>query len=186
VISGRAAVSVVAVVLLGALGQAACGGGSGAARPAAHASAPSPTPSPAVSVNPATLSAQVWGGSAGAPFVGYDDHVNWAVVNTGRDIQDLFVDLSGGDRWLDHHAIGMGSTAHCDVEPVAEGVACGPLKSGLEMAIILRAFPATPGTLNYTARFFDRTAGGLQPITHPDGSPLVFTFSETVKPQPGS
>jgi hypothetical protein len=178
---------VLAVVALGTLAAAACGGSSGTARSPAHASAaPSPPPSPSVSVNPATLSAEVWGSSASAPFVGYDDHVNWLVVNTGRDIQDLFVDLSGGDRWLDHHVIAMGSTPHCDVEANVEGVACGPLKSGREMGIVLRALPATPGTLSYTARFFDRTAGGLQEIRRPDGSPLDFSFQETVKPQPGS
>jgi hypothetical protein len=179
----RAMASVVAVIALGTLGVAACGGVPSTARSPARASA---APSPSVSVNPATLSAEVWGGSASAPFVGYDDHVNWLVVNTGRDIQDLFVDLSGGDRWLDHHVIAMGSTPHCDVETTAEGVACGPLRSGREMGIVLRALPATPGTLTYTARFFDRTAGGLQEIRRPDGGPLVFNFQETVKPQPGS
>ena len=108
---GRAAIGLLVLASL-----AACGG---PAKPAARAPTPagtsSPAPSPSVSVDPSSLSAVVYGGrsTTGAP-VGYDDHVNFLVVNTGRDISDLFIDLSGGDRWLDHHSIAMGTTPRCN------------------------------------------------------------------------
>jgi hypothetical protein len=178
----------IAVVLVALTVLAACGGTS---RPAARATAPArtptPAPSPSVSVDRSTLSAQVWSGPpAGAPVpVGYDDHIGFVIVNTGRDIASLFIDLSGGDRWLDHHGIAMGTTPRCNPEAAAEGVECGPLASGEELDVALRALPNTPGTLHYTARFFDRTGTGMQEIRRPDGGPLVISFDETVVPQAG-
>jgi len=63
------------------------------------------------------------------------------IVNTGRNITDLFIDLSGGDRWLDHHGIAMGTTSRCNPQPSTEGADCGPLPSGQELDVALRALP---------------------------------------------
>jgi hypothetical protein len=177
-----------AAVLLAFTFLAACAGTSRpVARAAAPARTPAPAPSPSVSVDPSTLSAQVWSGPpARAPVpVGYDDHIGFVIVNTGRDIGNLFIDLSGGDRWLDHHGIAMGTTRRCNPETALEGVECGPLPSGHELDVSLRALPITPGTLHYTARFFDRTAAGMREIRRPDGGPLAISFDETVVPQQG-
>jgi hypothetical protein len=141
---------------------------------------------PTVSTNPTTLSANVWAGSNTGVYVGYDDHVTFTIENTGRDIHDVFIDLSLGDHWLDHHGIAMGTTARCDVEVAAQGAYCGPIPSGHELAVTLRATPSDPGTWHYSARFFDRTPSGMQPITKPDGSPLLVTFEEEVVPRPSS
>jgi hypothetical protein len=178
----------IAALLLALTILAACGGTSRpAARATATATTPTPATSPSVRVDPSTLSAQVWSGPpAGAPVpVGYDDHIGFVIVNTGRDIGNLFIDLSGGDRWLDHHGIAMGTTRRCNAEAASEGVDCGPLPSGRELDVALRALPSTPGTLHYTARFFDRTGTAMQEIRRPDGGPLVISFDETVVPQAG-
>jgi len=163
----------------------ACGTSQPAPRAPTLAKTPSPPPLPSVSVDRSSLSAEVYGGRSTATStpVGYDDHWDFVIVNTGRDIEDLFIDLSGGDRWLDHHGIAMGSTPQCDIEASAEGVACGALPSGRELAVILRATPTTPGTLHYSARFFDRTATGMHEIRRRDGGSLVISLAETVTPR---
>ncbi|MDQ6774041.1 MAG: hypothetical protein M3024_13840 [Candidatus Dormibacteraeota bacterium] len=165
---------------------AACGGGRVALPQTAAHPVATQIPEPTFSANPATLSANVLDHSTTGIYIGYDDHVSFLIENTGRDIGDVFIDLSLGDRWLDHHGIAMGTTARCDVEVAAHGVACGRIASGHELGVVLRATPDDPGTWHYGARFYDRTPAGLVPISRPDGGPLLVTFEEKVVPLPAT
>jgi hypothetical protein len=131
------------------------------------------------------LRAEVDGRASPRIFIGGDDHVGFTVHNVGRDIAQLAIDMSYGDRWPDHHDIGMGSSANCQVDAAITGFDCGPLKSGETISVILRAFPEDVGTFHFGARFFDRAAHGLEEIRDPQGGALLVTFDEEVVPISG-
>jgi hypothetical protein len=166
--------------MLGALVLTACAP-AGGGRPAAPVSSGTPSPSPSVAVNPGTLSAVVHVGASTGIFIGGDDHVSIVIQNTGRDIGRLGIAMGLFDQWLDHHTVAMGSAQRCRVETAIKGFDCGPVRSGDETAIVLRATPDDAGTFKYGLRLYD-LSGAVEPVTKPDGGDLILTFEETVAP----
>lgn len=148
---------------------------------------PSATPTPRVSAAPAGAADLPLRADAGAAastgiFLGGDDHVSFGVQNFGRPIGDLVIEMSAGDRWLDHHGVAMGTTKSCEVDVAIPGFRCGPLAYGTRRGIILRATSDDAGTFHYGARFYDGAVDPIHKVHDPNGADLLVTWDETVTP----
>jgi hypothetical protein len=103
------------------------------------------------------------------------------VQNTGRDIGRLGIELGLKDDWLANHTMAMGSSPRCGLDAGIRGFDCGPVRSGDNVAIVLRATPDRPGSYHYQVGFYD-LSGAREAIKGSDGSELRSGFDETVVP----
>ena len=167
-------IKAVLVITLSSL-LTACGGTS---PPAPRGPAPPP---PWTAAEP-PLRAEIFGRGSPEIYEGGDDHVALVVHNTGRLIQNLVVDLSGGDGWFGHHTLAMGTSPGCTPNLDRGRIECGPVAAGSTATIMLRAFPDEIGRFSYSAAFYSMGDLGLTAIADLAGHPAVVGFAESVIP----
>ena len=141
---------------------------------------PRPAHAPVLQVQ--SLQAEIAARATEQIYQAGDDHIAVVVHNSGRPIRGLVIDLSGGDRWLDHHVLMMGTTPRCMPDLASSTVECGPVAAGATVAIMLRAAPDEVGHYHYSAAFFDSDGQRVEPIADASGRPITINFEENVLP----